>query len=847
MTALNRRGFMKLASASGAVLAAGAADIRPALAGTIKLSQSGRSFSPTTGKERQAIPTACWQCVTRDSMIGYVEDGRVVKLDGHPESIRTRGVICAKGQAGINTVYFPDRILYPLRRVGARGEHKWKRISWDEALDEIAGRMKPLLDAGTPEKLMYHYGRNKASQSKVNGDFLGAFGTKTIGNHTSICEGGKWTAQELMWGGHYDNWDFDNTDFVLVFGSNTLNTHTNHIPVAQRLIDAHVGRGVPMYVFDVRLTDTAAHADEWIPINVGKDGLVALAMCNVIMSEGRYKRDLFKFMKVTADRNASVDEKIAAVKAGVAAFTPEMAEKDSMVPADKIRELARAFARAKSGVVVSYRGTIAHQDGADQERAMMLLAAITNNVNSPGGRCQGVGAGWKSPKSKAGQKTGGKVKALNINDGFPGQVAYPTHHVNHQVLKMIKDGRAGRPEVYIWSCYNPVYVNGEVEENKAIMKDESLMPFTVSINIVYDESSALADIILPDVTYLERWDWEDMVSPTQVAEYYFRQPLIKPLGESRDTGDIWVGLAQRLGIKLAWSSKEDFVRQSCNMTPGVKEAGGFEYMKKRGIWHDKNAKPDYMGFMSKIPASALKKDGVIFDQATGVYWNWKKAKAQSADEAMKVGYQNTPGAYKAYVGQEIDGEVYRGFKPDKVNKSGFLEFYSELLKAKGIPAFPTFTPIAEHTAMAPDELHLTTYKVAVHTHSRTSHCKWLSEIYHDNPGWMNPKTAAERGLVDGDRIRVRSKHGEITTHVKVTEGIIPGIIAISYHVGREFSGRYGSGKADPIPGTMADDPDFKNKWWDRHGVHPNVLIANAPDRMTGQQRWMDEVVRVEKA
>jgi len=75
----------------------------------------------------------------------------------------------------------------------------------------------------------------------------------------------------------------------------------------------------------------------------------------------------------------------------------------------------------------------------------------------------------------------------------------------------------------------------------------------------------------------------------------------------------------------------------------------------------------------------------------------------------------------------------------------------------------------------------------------------------------------------------------------------PLIHAISYHVGRDYSGRYGSGKADPIPGTVADDPDFKNKWWDRHGVHPNVLIANAPDRMTGQQRWMDTVVRVEKA
>lgn len=843
MTSLDRRNFFKLAGASAAVLATGTAAGTPALAGSVQLSPGGRDFSPVTGKERERIATACWQCVTRDSMVGFVEDGRLVKLEGHPDSIRTRGKLCAKGQAGINQVYFPDRILYPLKRVGARGEHKWKRISWDEAVDEVASKLKPLMDAGTPEKFMYQYGRHKASQAATMYDFMHAFGTGTIGNHTSICEGGKWVSQELMWGGHYDNWDFDNTEFILVFGSNCTNTHTNHIPVAQRLIDAHVGRGVPMHVFDVRLTATAAHADEWIPIKVGKDGLVTLAMVNVIMNEGLFRKDLFPFMKVNANINASVDEKIEAVKKQVANYTPEFAERESGVPAAKIAELARGFAKAKAAVLVNYRGTIAHYNGSDQERAAMLLAAVTGNVNSPGGRCQGVGAGWSRPKSP----TPRGVRKLDINDGFPGQVAYPNHHVSHQVLKMIKDGRNGRPDVYMWSCYNPVYVNGENNENREIMKDESLMPYLVSINIVYDESSSLADLIIPDVTYLERWDWEDMVSPVQKPEWYLRQPLVKPLGEARDQADFFVALAKKLGIELAWSSKEDFVRQSCEMTAPIKAAGGFEYMKKHGVWSDPNAALDYYGFKTEIPAEAVKADGVILDEATGVYWNWKKTKAKSEDEAKKVGYQNTPGAFKAYVGQRMGDKVYRGFKPDAVNKSGFLEFYSELLKAKGQPVFPTYTPIPEHEKMEKDELVLTTFKVAVHTHSRTAHCKWLAEIYHDNPGWMNPATAAERGIKDGDEIRVFNKIGEMKTRVRVTEGIIPGIIAISHHVGREHSGRYGSGKASPVPGVANDDPDFKNKNWDRHGAHPNVVIPNSPDPISGQQRWMDTVVRVAKA
>ncbi len=124
-------------------------------------------------------------------MIGYVEDGRLVKLEGHPDSIRTEGVMCARGQAGVNQVYFPDRILYPLKRAGKRGEHKWKRISWDEALDTITAKIKPLRDAGTPELFMYHYGRHKASQAATMYDFMGAFGTKTVADHTSVCDAPK--------------------------------------------------------------------------------------------------------------------------------------------------------------------------------------------------------------------------------------------------------------------------------------------------------------------------------------------------------------------------------------------------------------------------------------------------------------------------------------------------------------------------------------------------------------------------------------------------------------------------------------------------------------------------------
>lgn len=837
-----RRDFLKL----GAVAAGAAVVTKSALVAADELARGGRDFSPLTGKARQAVPTACWQCVTRCAAVGFVENGRLVKIEGQPNSIRTGGKVCSKGQAGVNQVYDPDRILYPLKRTGARGEGKWQRISWDEALTELAGRLKTLRDDGHPEKFMFHYGRMKASSSKlIKSVFLANYGTGTIGNHTSICEGGKWTAQELTWGGHFDNWDFDKTKFVLNFGSNCLETHTNHIPVAHRLVEAIAGRNVPMVTFDVRLSNTAAKSREWVPIRPAADGAVALAMCNVIMSEDLYRGEgeaYLKYCKFTRDRHATTEQKVAALQRHLAQYTPEWAEQVSGVAADKIRSIAREFATTKPAVVISYRGAVAHYNGNDAERAIQMLAAITGNMDNPGGRCKAVGASWKYPK---GPKEKPKSKKLKILDGFKGQAALPTHHMSHHVLKMIKDGSAGRPEIYMWYCYAPVYSNGEVQENIDVLKDESLIPYTVCVSPFYDESAALADLILPDATYLERWDWEDMVSPNGVAEYYIRQPVVPPLGEVRDFGDVCCELAERMGFPLGFESKEEFVRLSCEMTPGVKEAGGFEYMKTQGVWHDSEAKPPYYAYKKKVKAEALVKDGVIFDEATGVYWNWTKSKAKSPEEAAEKGYAHTKNAYKGYVGQEIGGAVYKGYKPDKVNKSGYLELYSEIMEEKGLPPLPTYVAVPEHELMGDDQLILTTFKVNVHIHSRSANCKWLTEIYHDNPAWINPQTSARIGVRDGDLVRVASEIGDVVTKVNVTPAVVPGVIAISFHCGHWEYGRYASGNKSPT-GTD-DDPELERKWWRANGVHPNWIIPNSPDPINGQHRWMDTVVRVTAA
>lgn len=802
-----------------------------------------------TYEERRAVPSACYQCVTRCPIVGYVENGKLEKISPQYNSIRTEGTLCAKAQAGVNHVYDPDRILFPLRRVGARGEGKWKRITWDEALDEIVGRLKTLRDAGTAEKFMFQYGRMKSSTSAmVKSMFLATYGTGTIGDHTSICEASKWVAQELTWGGHYDNWDFDNTRFILNFGSNVYEAHTNHNPVAHRLTRAVVERNLRMVTFDPRLSNTAAKSSEWVPIKPGTDIAAVLAMCNVIMEEGLYEFEgeaFFDLLRTTKDVTASKQKKIAALKDHLAQYTPEWAEGICGVSAAKLRAVAREFALARPGVVISYRGAITHAYGVESERAIQMLAAITGNIDNPGGRLKAVGPHWKYPK---GPKDKPHARKLGILDGFPGQVVFPNHHVSNQVFEMIKDGSAGRPEVYMWYKYQPVYSNGDCKTNEEVLKDETLLPFTIAVSPFYDESSSLADIILPEATYLERWDWEDMVSPTQVPEYYIRQPIVQPMGETRDFGDVVCDLANRLGMPLGFESKEDFVRQSCEMTPAVKAAGGFDYMKAHGVYHDPEEAAAFFSYLREIPEEEWSAENVLFDEKDRVYWDWTPSKAKSREEAEAKGYMHTANAYKGYVGQRIGFKVYRGFPPDKVNKTGYLELYSELMEEAGFTPLPSYYPIPEHQQMTGEELILTTYKVNVQSHSRTQNCKWLTEIYHDNPAWINPETAAARGIVNGDLIRVASGTGEITTKARVTPAVVPGVIAISNHCGHWMYGRYASG--NPTPDDLLagiEDKDAHRIWWaDKRGAHPNWMIANKPDPIGGEQRWNDTVVTVEK-
>ena len=158
----------------------------------------------------EKIPGMCQLCSTVCGIIGYVKDGRVLKVEGNPNDPNSRGRLCARGQASLNHLYHPERLLYPMKRVGKRGEGKWKRISWDEALTEIADKLRTIREEGKQEEFAFHQGRQRSKDAIKR--FLDAYGTKTQLSHRSLCSGNRRAANlTYLW---ESDWDLNDLSLI---------------------------------------------------------------------------------------------------------------------------------------------------------------------------------------------------------------------------------------------------------------------------------------------------------------------------------------------------------------------------------------------------------------------------------------------------------------------------------------------------------------------------------------------------------------------------------------------------------------------------------------------------------
>ncbi|MBI3600953.1 MAG: molybdopterin-dependent oxidoreductase, partial [Nitrospinae bacterium] len=572
---ISRRGFMKIGAATGAALAISKSGVLQ----SAEFAAGGKSVS-VAGKEREKVPYTCLTCNIEDGGIAYLEEGRIVKLEGNPEHPGNRGKLCAKGNAGWQHVYDPDRLLHPLKRAGKRGENKWKRITWEDALNEVASKVQSAVDED-PSTVAFHFGRNRMHGAVER--FMKAIGSNTIFNHTAVCESSKKVGMEHTWGPDIETPDFAHTNYILNF-SNVCEAAYFHNPYAQRVAEGKGVNKAKMVTFDVRLSNSAGYSDEWIPVFPGTDGAIALAMCNVIMNEGLADEDFI-------NKNCNVPA--SELKSHLSKYTPEMAEKESGVPAETIRRIAIEFASAGPATTYTYRGPCKHVNGAYNERCTMMLNIITGNIERRGGYNLPRGLGWVNGGGPEPVPPAPSAKSVLSS---PPDYPLAAYKVCQILPYRIIDG-AQKINVYFSYCHNPVFSQPDSETWKEMLLDEKLIPYHVATSFNMDETVMLADIILPDTTFLERWDPESMPS-SYIGWVGLRQPVVKSPG-GMPTREVLIELGKRIKQSRQYFdgvTAEGWVRNHFDTMPGLKEEGGFDYMKKHGVYKQKGVSEENFKF-----------------------------------------------------------------------------------------------------------------------------------------------------------------------------------------------------------------------------------------------------------
>ncbi len=539
---IKRRSFLKYAAAGVSAVAI-EHYLSPLLAA--KQSEDSPYVNRSTGKKVKGIVSTCAGCRAGCGIVGYVEDGQLMKVSGNPAHPVNGGALCLVGQAGMYTVYDPERALKPLMRVGKRGQGLWKEVGWDEAVSEIEKNIKALHKKGLVLETKGGF------TDPVSREFLAGMGGGTLISHDYVISPNRKAALMGTFGVPYDVPDITNTKYILNFGANPFESDPFGVGTIAAITKTRSrDSSVKMVTFDPRLSPTAGRSDEWYPLLPGTDAVVALAMANVIMHEGLHDAGFIERRTNTS---------VAKLKSHLAAYTPSLAERISGVKADDIRRVAAEYAHADRAVLLTGGGVSKHGQGTENERAVRLLSIVTGKVDRTGCNLLPKGFGMGSD--------GPDVREMTP-DSF------------HLSLKE----KAERVGVYMVNGCDPVYSSPEPEEMKKALKDEAAIPFIVCMDTHVTDTGLYADIVLPTTTYLEEYGLEKSPGPSGYPVICYRQPVVPAGGESRPYIDTLLMISGKAGHSLGFEDSEEYVEMLAGRTEGLSRDGGMDRLAKNGFY-----------------------------------------------------------------------------------------------------------------------------------------------------------------------------------------------------------------------------------------------------------------------
>jgi anaerobic selenocysteine-containing dehydrogenase len=855
-----------------------------------------RAWPERVERRFMLVPTTCFNCESACGLLAYVdrETFEIRKFEGNPEHPGSRGRNCAKGPATRNQITDPDRILYPLKRGGERGEGKWTRVSWDEALDDLAARIRKAIQEGRHREVMYHVGR--PGEDGFTERIMAAWGVDGHNSHTNICSSGARAGYQFWCGIDRPSPDHSRAKVILLVSSH-LETGHYFNPHAQRISEAKQA-GAKLIVLDTRLSNTATHADYWLPTFPGSEAAVLLAIANHLIQNDLYNRDYVRrwfnwrqYLEAARPEAEPTFERFEdELKRLYADYTFEYAAEESGIEADVLRQVAETVATAGTRFAThNWRSAAAGNEGGWQvSRTLFFLNALLGAVATPGGLYPNA---WNKfvPRPIRLPRHPETWNGLTWPEEYP----LTMYELSFLLPHLVRDGR-GKLDVYFTRVYNPVWTNPDGFSWLEMLTDERRVGLHVALTPTWNESAYFADYILPMGHGPERHDIHSY--ETHDGQWIgFRQPVLRAarermgeaVGDTRHTnpGEVWeenefwlelswridpdgelgirefVESAERPGERLSVDEYYRYIFE--NSVPGLPEAAEREgldplaYMRRYGAFEvARDIGPLYE---AEVGRDELK--DAVEDELGRV---WTHAPKPAALNLAPTGSPEPDAEGRRLAGVHQNGKVVRGFP----TPSGRLEFYSPTLVRWGWPEYALPTYIKSHVhpeVLAEDQkVLISTFRLPVQIHTRSANAKWLDEIAHTNPLWLHPEDAAPLGMKTGGLVRVETEIGYFVVKAWVTEGIRPGVVACSHHMGRWKLGDEGQrqlmatvkldregagwrmGRKRGARPYDSDDPDTRRIWWTDVGVHQNLTFPVHPDPISGMHCW-HQAVRVRRA
>ena len=503
--------------------------------------------------------TCPWQCPTEV----FVRDGKVVYHKGNPESPNNIGSRCAKGMASWHVTRDPDRLKYPMLRTNPKGEPgQFKRISWDEAYTYIADKLRSIADQYGPEAvaLTCHHDPNTQFYRHLLGEL---YGSPNLYAHTSGCEQDRRSACLTLFGHVFPMHDFENSKYVMLWGMNNLGANQG-LWESRALIEAKK-KGCKLVVVDPNFTETAQKADEWVPINPGTDGALALAMCHSIISNRLYDQDFAaSYCNGFDGFRDHLQEK---------GYTPEWAEPICGISKETIERLAREFATTKPAMSAIFKGSGYYTNGADAGRACYVLNAICGEVDKPGNLHLKDWAPLGLPVVIPDEaKTAPSKGPLHVEMGYPLAPDLP----NSKLPDAVIDGKPYPVKGLFVHATNPVMSDPNRDRVLEMFKNLEL---AVACELYMSETALECDIVLPETSFYEQAEIrQGMWLGPQVV---LCQPAVAPVGESKPPYEIVKGIAEKMGWAeyFPYENWEDWGEV---MMEGVPMS--LDELKAKGFW-----------------------------------------------------------------------------------------------------------------------------------------------------------------------------------------------------------------------------------------------------------------------